>query len=134
MNVKDFVRESLQQIVAGVHEAQKNVEGTGAIINPSIHIRNVTNHKVATSTGSNRLYDSADNLPIESVSFDLAVTVEEGSKSEDSANGGAAIRVMGMGFGAGVSTSDSNESKRSSVSRLKFNILVKLPASTSATA
>jgi hypothetical protein len=132
MNVKDFVRESLHQIVMGVQEAQKGVAATGAIINPSIHISNRVNIEILRA-GSDRLFDSADQLPIESVSFDLAVTVEEGVKSQDSVAGSAGIRVMGIGFGGAGSMSESDESRRSSVSRLKFNVLVKLPSVLTAT-
>lgn len=126
MNVKDFVRKSLQQIVAGVQEAQQNVAATGATINPGVNTGTRTNMEILRA-GSSRLFD-LDNFPIGSVSFDLAVTVEDGSRSEGSANGEAGIRVMGLAFGVGASTTDSDESKRSSVSRLKFNVLVKLPS------
>jgi hypothetical protein len=35
MELKDFVRETIQQIVEGVSEAQSSIEEKGAIINPS---------------------------------------------------------------------------------------------------
>ena len=119
MDVKDFVKESLQQIALGVKEAQQ--ANTGAVINPRIHASHRTNSEVLK--GSARLIDSSDHLPIKRVDFDIAVTVVESGQMTGKLNAG--IKVLGIGLEAGVSGSD--ESRNSSVSRLKFSVLMKLP-------
>ena len=126
MNVKEFVRESLDQIIAGVSEAQKQAEKTGAVINPSVHLSNATNTAILKA-GSDRLFDSSmDRGSIESVAFDLAVTAEEGSSLDAKAEGTIGIKVAGLS-GAGTGSQDS---RTTSVSRIKFNVLVKLPQQT----
>ena len=106
MNLKDFVAESLKQIVAGVSEAQEAI-GKG-IINPILDTsdRGVAPAKPTVSINGYELG------VLETVEFDVAVTVaKEGANK-------AGIAVFAGWFGAG----GQRESTKSDIvaSRLKF--------------
>ena len=117
MNLKEFVRQSLNEIAEGVAEAQK--VDTGAVVNPGIHTSNRANMEVLKT--SQRLFDSTDGSPIETVEFDVAVSVEEGTESGGALQAG--IKVLGLHAGI----SGGSDSRNSTVSRIKFNVLMKLP-------
>lgn len=117
MKLKDFVKQSLIEIASGVAEAQK--VNTGAVINPRIHASHRANMEVVKN--SQRLFDSSDQLPIETVEFDVAVTVDEGRKSGGKLQAG--IEVLGVHAGL----SGGSDSRNTTVSRIKFNVLIKLP-------
>lgn len=87
MDVREFVSETLQQIHQGILDAQEND-------NPS--------QKVHLDFRENR----------QKVSFDIAVTVVEGSES------GAKAGISVWSIGAGVT--GKTESSTSIVSRIKF--------------
>ena len=70
MDVKEFVSETLKQIIDGVKNAQKSTEGTGAAVNP------FDNH-------------------YEKVEFDIAATVIESSET----GGKAGLSVFSIGAG-----------------------------------
>jgi hypothetical protein len=92
MELDEFVRRTIEQVISGVGEACKHAKANGAEI-------------------------SGDSLtPIE---FDVAVTTTEGSESK--ANAGIKVAWIGIG-GEGKS-----EVTSSSVSRIKFSVLVGLP-------
>jgi hypothetical protein len=92
MELDEFVRKTLEQVIDGVGQACKHARANKAHIGSSSY------------------------SPIE---FDVAVTVTEGSESK--ADGG--IKVAGIGIGGHGKTELTN----SSVSRVKFTVLVSLP-------
>lgn len=100
MNIDDFIKSTLVQIVRGVEHASRDVddESDGGRVNPYMP----------------RGRGMAAPIPIE---FDIAVTVSE------SAEAGGGISVMGIGAKAGLATESS------SVSRIKFTVPVALPES-----
>jgi len=94
MNLKDFVSETLKQIVDGVKDAQTSAQAKGAIVVP------YTNDA-------------------EKVEFDVAVTAVEGTEK----GGKAGLSVWSIGG----SVSGKIESSTSTVSRLRFSVVVELP-------
>lgn len=97
MNIEEFVRDSLVQIVKGVQQAQEAV-GDSARINPR--------------------FGSHNQIKWSDVSFDIAVTATESSEVSGS------VRVLGpvkFGVGGGTTAADSN------VSRLQFTVPLVLP-------
>lgn len=94
MELDEFVRRTIEQVITGVSQACKHAKENGAMIT------------------SNRLQ------PIE---FDVAVTTTEGSESKKS--GGIAV------WGLGLNAQGRNEMTNSSVSRIKFTVMVALPTS-----
>jgi hypothetical protein len=120
MQLKDFVKQSLENIVQGVMEAQRS-NATKAVINPQVSSSQGPNRDVLKHHGV--LWDGSDYSLIEHVQFDVAVTAEE----ENQINGGfnAGIQVLGLSAKAGI----DNNSKSSTVSRIKFSVAVKYPPS-----
>ncbi|WP_372183936.1 hypothetical protein [Xanthomonas axonopodis] len=69
MDLKEFVRETLVQIAAGVRDAQTDVRTLGGIVNPATQ---------NPSTSGNSYFSSVDDLHhVFLVDFDVAVTVAE---------------------------------------------------------
>ncbi|KRA57395.1 hypothetical protein ASD89_06900 [Caulobacter sp. Root656] len=108
MELREFVTNTLVQILEGVGDAQEQLGKTGkrGIVNP-------------TWGGGEKLYEHVQN-----VSFDVAVTVA--SKAEGGANAG--IKVLAIDIGA----KGSIETQNSNVSRVAFSIPI-LPTYTAVT-
>lgn len=113
MEVQEFVAETLKQIIEGVRLAQNEIavdrdERKDGAINPE--------RASGKATGPRA---SSGHQPIETVSFDIAITVSE----ETSAGGKGGLMVAGVGLGAkGEFTSAST-----AVSRVNFNVPIALP-------
>ena len=98
MRVDEFVATSLQQIVEGVCRAQRAVESNGGQINPD------------RGPGLRQFQD---------VEFDLAVTVEEATKT------GGELGVSMWAIKAG--TGGASENRNQAVNRLRFKVPIDLP-------
>ncbi len=96
MKVDEFVATSLEQIIEGVRKAQHAVDPMGGQVNPHY-------------TGGMREY----------IEFDVAVTVEESTKT------GGELGVSIWAVKAG--TSGASENRNASVSRLRFRVPVAFP-------
>jgi len=104
MEIKDFVSESLKQIIDGIKEAQEHASKEGASINP---IEKQTNPTSMTITEP------------QTIEFDLAVTVAEGGQAKSG---------FGIVVGAFVAGTQAQvEGKYSTVSRIKFSIPLIIP-------
>ena len=99
MDLKSFVRESLTQIVQGVAAAQKEAHKLGAVIDPP--------------DGYNRRR--------ESVEFDVAVTVTEGS--------GSAARIGVLAGIVGGKIEGSSQKQGSAAHHIKFAVSLFYPES-----
>lgn len=106
MNLKEFIAETLNQIVDGVVEAQSYAKGKGAEVAPTI----------VTSKGYGNTYRPTQ----QEVEFDVAVTVQE--NQEKAGRGG--LRVAWFDFGGEVSSGEQS----ATVSRVKFGIPIDLPS------
>jgi hypothetical protein len=109
MDLKDFVEQTLTQIMEGIKAAQAKTDHGGLISPAVLHYGSV----------SNGIQSDAGEYP-EMVDFDVAVTAERGTGSK----GGIGLVVGPVTLG---STGQSNE-QNSSVSRIKFRVPVVLPA------
>ncbi|WED21561.1 hypothetical protein L3Q72_13155 [Vibrio sp. JC009] len=101
MELDKFVAKTISMISKGVHDAQSECSGYGAIVNDapgSMH----------RDTG---VYGSNCSV-LQSIEFDVAIT------TEDTSNGEGKISVMGIGLGGGT------QSKDTYTSRVKFNVPV----------
>jgi hypothetical protein len=120
MKLNEFVETSLIQIVEGVKKAQEatkepNKSGSEANnINPDLMYS-------ADSAPKGKYYATVDRNLIHFVDFDVAVTADTSTE----AKGGGGLRVAGIGFGAGIQEASQN----SIVSRIKFQVPIKLPKS-----
>ena len=100
MELREFVKESLTQIIDGVRDAQQHAAGQGARVNPP---------------------PAQDNLPktIEPVDFDIAVITSERQGGQV----GVGIFVGGIGIGG----REQNEISDNVTSRIQFSVQVELP-------
>jgi hypothetical protein len=86
MELRDFVAETIKQVIDGVVTAQQYATSKGAHVNPAINFR--------TDQGM-QMFDRETGQPIQLILFDVAVTAVEGTKTQ----GG--IAVFAGAFGAG---------------------------------
>ena len=109
VQLKDFVSETLRQIVEGVREAQKQLPKEGIAPEPfqpgGVDAQKLGGY-IAAASGGLRL--------IQPVEFDVAVTVTEGSKTAGGI--GVAVGLFNLGSG-GQSTNET-----ASVSRIRFKV------------
>ena len=111
MELEDFIKKSLVQIVSAVKTAQSEVEGSGGAINPTglqFWPKQLTGEK----------FNSDGNIT-QNVHFDVAVTAIEGKGTK----GGIGVFVGAVGLG---SQGESNVSTQAA-SRIKFTVPVLLP-------
>lgn len=113
LDLKDFVSETLNSIIAGVADAQGKATDHGAHVNPAGLMRHVSN------VSDNAIWDKRTNVYAQPVSFDVAVT------AEDTATGGAKIKVLSGILGGDVG--GEKGSKNIVASRVQFIVPVLLP-------
>lgn len=113
MELKEFISETLTQIAQGVKEAQENVAGLGAKVNPS----NVTSFEgnVPHCKGS----PHSKGRVLCDVEFNVALT-NDTSKASGS---GIGVLFAGLSLGGRQSTSD----KDTTLNSIKFNVIMELP-------
>jgi len=110
MQLDEFVRETLTQIVTGANQANEKLKPEGALAFPSYSI----------DDNGRLLYNSGKWIPtIATIKFDVAVTVGE----EQGKSGGVGVAIANVGFGAKRTEGSSN----TSVSRVSFEIPILLP-------
>lgn len=114
MDLKDFVSQTLTSILEGVADAQNKAGEMNAFVNPGGLMRNASN------IADNSIWDNRTNNFAQHVKFDVAVT------AEDSATGGAKIKVLSGILGGELGGEKAN--KNSIVSRVQFAVPVLLPA------
>lgn len=112
MELKDFVAESIKQIIDGVNHAKEYADMNGARVNPARQVR--------SSNDTTQRRDSVDGSSIETINFDVAVKAEEGTKTQ----GGVGVFIGVVNFGS----TGASESVSSSLSRLRFSVPVALPS------
>lgn len=114
MDLKDFVKEALLQITAGVTAAQEQVRSSGGYINPSA----VASAPGKSETAHFALLDSGQNVFL--VDFDVAVSAVESAEG----GAGAKLAVASLfSLQAGGKTGTTSES----TSRIKFRVPLALP-------
>jgi len=111
MELKDFVKETLSQIVSGIHSAQLSVGSMGAIVNPKA---------ITQREGILYLADGTSDLrTVQMVDFEVSLTHTQ----DDEARGGIAVLFGAIGIGAQGKT----ETGSSAVNRVKFSVPVRFP-------
>lgn len=114
MELQDFVKEALVQVIGGVTAAQDEIRkaGSSAEISPALK----TNWETLERQGK-AMSDSGRVVQL--LEFDIAVTVAE--KTQTKGKIGIAIGVLGLG------SQGQSESSDSSASRIKFSVPILLP-------
>jgi hypothetical protein len=114
MDLKEFIAETLVQIVDGVSDARERVKDKGVGVNPQMS----TTHEHAGKQG---LLHVDGPTFAQVIQFDVALTVVEGKGTK----GGIGIFAGGIALGS----SGQSQTENSSVSRIKFSIPLVLPTS-----
>jgi hypothetical protein len=109
MELKDFISNTIIQIIEGVTVAQKYGEKHGAMVNPNKSINFGKGDNFALASG----YDDFDYMQI--VNFDIAITSSEGGEAKVKAG----IYVLGA--------QGKNDFSSSSQNRISFSIPISLP-------
>lgn len=117
MNLKDFIKASLIDIVSAVKETQETVKEY-ATISPLVTDGD-TWHAV-------RMKDGIAN--VSNIEFDVAVTTESNSDAQNGINAG--IKVAGV-FNMGLGSKGAASETAQNISRIRFSIPVLLPFSAS---
>lgn len=97
MELKQFIAQALTSIVEGVIEAQKQTKSHGAFINPGGLMR------ATKSISNDAIWDNSNNNLARIVSFDVAVTIEDSTKTD------AKIGVIAGLFNLGASGESENK-------------------------
>jgi len=112
MELKEFISETLQQIVGGVEDAQANLGGDGEV-NPNIWMSQ------RGDAAKLKILESNSGQWIHLVKFDVAVTVAEGTGTK----GGIGLVVGPVTLGSAGQSSSENSSN----SRIQFEIPIAYP-------
>jgi|SRR5882672_695411 len=111
ISLKDFVTETLRQVIDGVKAAQENAEKTGARVSG----KNITCWKNQGMV----LYDASTDQLATQIEFDVAVTTSDSGRGQ----AGVGIFVGGLGVGTKAETATASQS----ISRIKFSVPILLP-------
>lgn len=110
MNIQEFIKTSITEIVLGVADARDAIEGYGA---------KAGSDRVYGNTKENKILTDGDGRQVTSVEFDIALTSAD---STDTKGG------IGVFLGAvGVGSQGASHGESSSHSRIKFKVPVFLP-------
>mgnify|MGYP001240455631 CR=1 FL=1 len=113
MDLRDFVSETIVEIITGVKDAQDKAQKLGGAVNPKL----TSNSDYASQHGFLR----SSGGPAQIVQFDVALTIKEGTGTK----GGIGIFAGAINLGSSGQSSNEN----SSVSRVKFSVPIILPSS-----
>lgn len=116
MNLKEFISESLTQLIDGVIDAQKRTRGLGAEIVPPVFNLPKSMERMED------VYHAGRRFLAHLVDFDVAVTVSETKE----AGGTVGVVVAGIGLG-GKGKSRANTD---TTSRIRFKVPVMYPLGT----
>lgn len=114
MELKDFVSNTISEIIEGIVAAQARVQAHGAFVNPGNLMRSTQD------VGQSALWDNRNNNYARPISFDVALTVEEGTNTE--AKVGVVAGILNLGAGG------ASENKQLAVNRVQFTVPVLFPA------
>lgn len=114
MDLKDFVANTISGIIEGLVEAQARIEPHGGFVNPG-NLMGSTKDR-----GESALWDNRNNNYARSISFDVALTVQDGSST------GGKIGVA-TGF-LNLSAGGESQNNQMAVNRVQFAVPILFPA------
>lgn len=110
MELNDFVSQAIVQIVRAVIDAQKQLEGTNALVNPSMKYLDKESTEIAADRGGH---------VVSEIQFDIAVT----ATSASGAKGGIGVVSGVFNLGSRITSDRATET----ISRLKFSVPIMFP-------
>jgi hypothetical protein len=117
ITLQDFITQTLLQIEHGVHNARRRQITDALFIAPIVR-------KIETVAGDDGETEEVVSVSpaLEKVDFDLAVTVENEKKSGDKAKAGGGFKIGIFSADGGVSGESAQESRNSTVQKIRFSI------------
>ena len=115
MELKDFVKETLVQVIGGIVEAQNVIRSTGLSAEIAPQLRN--NRETLEKQGKSI---SNSGHVAHQLDFDIAVTVSEKTQTQ----GGIAIAIAGV---IGLGGHGKSEAGDVTASRIKFSVPIVFP-------
>ena len=113
MDLKEFVAQTIIEVIDGVQMAQEHVKETNAKVSPQL--TNITTPKDRYIFD----YKSETRYAVNNIEFDVAVTTFEGDELK------ASIGVLTGIFGAGAQ--GRTEASNTAMNRIKFSVPVVFP-------
>lgn len=111
MDLKDFVSQTLIQIVQGAADAAEAVEALGGAVSPA--------HQVRAGSEMLGLVSDQSGRQAQAVRFDVGILVE----TDSTIKGGGGIKVMSFQVGGSLSEGDRHQQ----TSRIQFVVPLALP-------
>jgi hypothetical protein len=116
MNLKEFVTESLVEIVSGISDAQARLVGSDAQVSPKV--KSLFTQSQTGGTNMALGWDSRGGV-IQVVEFDVAVTATEGTETK----GGIGVVAGIFALGSQGKSEETNQS----ISRIRFKVPISFP-------
>ncbi|HAY3545068.1 TPA: hypothetical protein JRX92_003467 [Elizabethkingia anophelis] len=110
MELKEFIKEVLTEIVSGIEEAKEELNSKGAIVNPSL---------IKTDANGMYIQDIQGDRRVQEIHFEIMVNTEEGS------TGKAGIGILSGAFNLGASASSNDKVNKGNL--IKFSVPISLP-------
>lgn len=117
MDLKDFVKESLLNIVDGVKEAQEESKAKGAIISP----RFVGAKGYTAQIGEK-------NCSIQFVDFEIVLGEIINKEAKDSIRGSLGVVLSKIGIGVEAKGDTKKEDRNSAQTSIRFSVPIILPS------
>ena len=150
-DLRDFVKETLVQVIQGIADARSEAKKVGASVNPVLAIKSVKRRPVTARPDDEptediygkgirldrenlalaNILETADGGIADVIEFDVAITTaaiqSAGSKTSSEKGGGVEIKVVSAKLDYGTGTDQSLQTTDSQISRIKFKIPVAFP-------
>ena len=120
IQLKDFIRETLVQIVSGIREAQKHADTSGSLISPASIEPSPTDDKVYGYLYPPEQMRSAYRPIVHLTKFDVAVVASE--QNDSGGKVGVSVLSITADFKGGSGASKTSES------RITFGVPIVLPS------
>ena len=116
MEIKDFVKEALSQIVEGINEANQQMNDKGAFVASTDLWETPRNPKSDIYTKCNNKHQI-----VREIEFDISIEVSDSSK----AGGGGSLQVLSLFHAEG---GVENNIHSSSMHKIRFSLPLALPS------
>ena len=122
MDLKEFVAQTISQIVNGVIEADSRLSESGAAVNPpNVTTSSQENGPYGFYAGSLERSERKFRPHVQEVEFDVVINASKGTETK----GGIGTQVGSIGLGS----SGKSENETSSESRVRFSVPLLMPSS-----
>lgn len=119
MELKEFIKESLSQIIDAIKETQEKYKDTNVVICPD----NIQEVKDGLYILDENEYDNySSRSKVQNIDMDIAISVTE---KEGNKSGLGIAKIINAGI------SSENTQQNESISKIKFSIPIVLPTSSS---